>query len=120
MRSKWLEYQGKQIFYQDFSGFDLQQADPIKEELLAVQAIVIQEPPNSILILADFRETQIGKDLMNLLTESSKVTQAHVKKTAVLGVRGVKRFLADTLIRMTGQPLSFFDDEATAKDWLVS
>ncbi len=120
MRSKWLEYQGNKIFFQDFSGFDLQQADPIKEELAAVQALVVQEPPNSILILADFRETQIGRDLMQMLTESSKLTQAHVKKTAVLGVHGVKRFLADTLIRMTGQPLSFFDDETAAKDWLIS
>jgi hypothetical protein len=120
MRSKWLEYRGKRILFQDFSGFDLQQADPLIEELAAVQAIVVQEPLASVLVLADFRETQLGRDLMSILTESSKVTQAYVKKTAVLGVRGVKRFLADTLIRMTGQPLSFFDDETEAKDWLIS
>lgn len=119
MRSKWLEYQGQKIFFQDFSGFDLSNSDPIKEELAAVQAIVIQEPENSVLVLADFRETYLGKDLLDILTASSKVTKNHVKKTAVLGVRGVKRFLADALSRITGQQLSLFDDEVSAKNWLV-
>jgi hypothetical protein len=119
MRSKWLNYKGKQIFYQDFSGHDLMDSEPIKAELAAVQAIVAKEPEASVLVLSDFSDTYLGKDLMDLLVESSRLTKSHVKKTAVLGVRGIKRFLADTLIRMTGQALSFFDDEEEAKQWLI-
>jgi hypothetical protein len=119
MHSKWLVHKGQQIFYQDFSGHDLLDTDAVKAELIAVQAVVTKEPPGSVLVLADFRETQIGKDLMDLMVASSSVTQAHVKKTAVLGVTGTKRILASMLVRFTGQPLSFFTDLETAKDWLV-
>lgn len=93
--------------------------NPVKEELIAVQEVVTQAPENSVLVLADFRQTRIGKDLMDLLTASSNATKSHVKKTAVLGVTGTKRILADMLIRFTGQQLSFFDTEDEAKEWLI-
>ena len=119
MRSKWLTYKGKQIFYQDFSGYGFLDMEPLKRELAAVQEIVIQAPENSVLVLTDFRETSIGRDLMDLLTASSRVTKLHIKKTAVLGVTGTKRIFADMLVRLTGQQLSFFDQEEAARDWLV-
>jgi hypothetical protein len=119
MRSKWITYKGLNIFYQDFSGYDIFNPEAIKQELAEVQAVVLQEPPNSILVLSDFRETQIGKDLMDLLTASSRVTKAHVKKTAVLGITGTKRILANMLVSITGQQLSLFDTLEQAQAWLI-
>ena len=40
-------------------------------------------------------------------------------KTAVLGVTGMKRKLADLLTAVTGQPLKYFDNIESAKDWLA-
>lgn len=119
MRSKWLTHENKQIFYQDFSGYGFLDMEPLERELVEVQKVVIQAPEDSMLVLTDFRETSIGRDLMGLLTASSKVTKSHIKKTAVLGVTGTKRIFADMLMRLTGQQLSFFDQEEDAKDWLV-
>jgi hypothetical protein len=115
----WMSYKDRQIFWQDFSNHDLLEIEAVKEELQEVQAIVLQQPKNSVLVLSDFRNTQIGKDLMDLMIPASNITKAHVKKTAVLGVFGTKRILADALIRLTGQPMSFFTDIEKAKDWLV-
>ena len=50
---------------------------------------------------------------------SSAATKAHVRKTAVLGVTGMKRKLADLLTALTGQPLKYFDDIESARNWLV-
>ncbi len=119
MRSMWINHRDHQIFWQDFSHHGLLDIDAVKEELQAVQEIVIQQPKNSVLVLADFRDTQIGKDLMDVMVASSNLTKAHIKKTAVLGVFGTKRILADALVRFTGQQLTFFDDVEKAKDWLV-
>lgn len=41
------------------------------------------------------------------------------RKSAVLGVAGVKRQLAELLTRLAGQPLQYFDDIESAKNWLV-
>src|SRR5690348_10471636 len=119
MRSKWITHKGQQILVQDFSDHYLVDVDAVKEELAAVQQVVVQQPANSVLVLADFRNTQIGRGLMDMLVSSSNVTKNHVKKTAVLGVVGTKRILGDMLTRITGQPLTFFDDIELAKDWLV-
>jgi hypothetical protein len=119
MRSKWITYKGCKIFYQDFSGHDLLDSDAVKKELEEVQAIVLNEPPNSMLVISDFNNTQIGKDLMDLMVPSSRITQSHIKKTAVVGVTGTKRFLANTLISFTGQKLSLFDTVEQAKEWLI-
>ncbi len=119
MRSKWISHQGRQIFWQDFSNNGLLGTESVKQELQAVQEIVLQQPKNSVLVLADFRDTQIGKELLDMLVASSSMTKAHVKKTAVLGVVGAKRILADVLVKITGQALTIFDNIDSAKDWLV-
>ena len=118
MRSKWIEHKGKKIFFQDFSGL-LYDTDALKKELTHVQAEVISHPKNSLLVLSDFRDTNINNEIMPILNTSSAITKDHVHKTAVLGVIGVKRTLADLLKRLTGQALKYFDSEEAAKDWLI-
>ncbi len=119
MRSKWIEYQGKRIFYQDFSNL-MYNSEALLSELAAVQEVVLTQPLNSVLVLADFRNTQITSDALPKLNEASARTKNHVRKTAVLGVTGLKRTLADMLTRLTGQSLRYFDDETAAKEWLIA
>jgi len=118
MRSKWIEHKGKNIFYQDFSGL-FYNYDAVKEELEEVQKVVVAQPKGSLLVFTNFTDTTIAGDLMNTLNESSRITKDHINKTAVIGVTGIKRRLADMLTRLTGQPLKYFDDEFAAKEWLA-
>ncbi|MEW6403165.1 MAG: hypothetical protein AB1649_15320 [Chloroflexota bacterium] len=119
MRSKWIQHKGERILYQDFSNLFFQVA-AVKQELVEVVSLVVNEPLNSVLVLSDFRDTQITSELMPIMNDSSKKTKDHVRKTAVLGVTGMKRTLGDLLSRITGQQLMYFDDEAAAKDWLTT
>jgi hypothetical protein len=118
MRSKWIEYKGQKILYQDFSKL-FYNSSAVKAELAEVQQIVTAEPLNSVLILSDFRDTNVGTDLLPSMNAASAATKAYVRKTAVLGVTGIKRKLADLLIDITGQPLKYFDDMDLAKHWLT-
>jgi len=65
------------------------------------------------------RDTNVGRDLLAAMNAASAATKEYVNKTAVLGVTGVKRKLADMLTVLTGQPLKYFDDIDTAKRWLA-
>jgi len=118
MRSNWIEYKGKRIFYQDFSK-QFYNSAAVKTELAEVQKVVLGEPQNSVLVLSDMRDTNIGSDLLPVMNAASAATKNHVLKTAVLGVTGMKRKLADLLTSMTGQQLKYFDDIDSAKSWLV-
>lgn len=118
MKSKWVEQNGRQIFYQDFSNFFFNEKAVI-DELREVQNIVLGQPKESVLVLSNFSNTEITANLMPILNESSSKTKAHVRKTAVLGITGVKRTLGDLLSRITGQQLMYFNTEAEAKEWLL-
>lgn len=118
MRSKWIEHNGRKVFYQDFSGW-FYKSEPVIKELEEIQAIVVAEPLNSVLVLSDFRNTNISVDLLPIMNLASSATKDYVKRTAVLGVTGVKRVLADLLTQITGQPLKYFDDELSALKWLT-
>ena len=118
MRSQWIEHHDKQIFYQDFSKL-FYNSTIVKAELEEVQKIVTAQPKNSVLVLTDLRDTNIGSDLLPVMNAASAATKDYVRKTAVLGVTGVKRKLADLLTALTGQPLKYFDDMESAKQWLA-
>ena len=118
MRSNWIEHKGKKIFYQNFSN-NFYNSAAVKAELAEVQKIVMAQPLDAVLVLSDFRDTNVGNDLISSMNNASAATKAYVRKTAVLGVTGVKRKLADLLTALTGQPLKYFDDIESAKNWLV-
>ncbi len=118
MRSTWIEHKGKKIFYQDFSKHFYNSA-AVKAELAEVQKVVTTQPKDSVLVLSDFRDTSVGNDLLASMNAASAATKAYVHKTAVLGVTGMKRKLADLLTALTGQPLKYFDDMESAKNWLA-
>jgi len=118
MRSEWIEHHGKKIFYQDFSKL-FYNAAAVKAELKEVQEIVKSQPKDSVLVLTDLRDTNIGSDLLPSMNAASAATKVYVHKTAVLGVSGTKRKLADLLSSLTGQPLKYFDDIESAKKWLI-
>src|SRR5215207_1254196 len=107
MRSNWIEHKGQKIFYQDFSQ-NFYNSAAVKEELNEVQKVVIAEPLNSLLVISDLRDTEIAGDLLPAMNAASRATKAHIRKTAVLGVTGVKRQLGDLLTKLTGQQLKYF------------
>lgn len=118
MHSIWIEHKGKRIFYQDFSK-NFYNAAAVKKELAEVQKVVTAQPKDSVLVLSDFRDTNVGNELLSSMNAASAATKAYVHKTAVLGVTGMKRKLADLLTALTGQPLKYFDDFESAKNWLA-
>lgn len=118
MRSTWIEYNDKKIFYQDFSKH-FYNASAVKVELEEVQKVVTAQPSDSVLVLSDFRDTNVGSELLASMNAASTATKIYVRKTAVLGVTGMKRKLADLLTALTGQPLKYFDDIESAKQWLT-
>ena len=118
MRSQWIEHNGKKIFYQDFSKL-FYNSTAVKVELEEVQKVVKAEPKNSVLVLTDMRDTNVGSDLLPSMNAASAATKEYVLKTAVLGVTGAKRKLADLLTALTGQSLKYFDEIDSAKRWLT-
>lgn len=104
--------------YCDFSNFK-SDVDSLRAEVEAADREILKEPPASAMLLVDMRNTVASGAAVELFKESSKLTAPHVKKQAVIGISGFKRFLADVVARFSGQGMRLFDTEAEAMDWLV-
>ena len=86
----------------------------------AVDAVVCQQAPGSVLCISDVRDTVASSEAMAIIKNSAKRTNLYVRKQAVIGVTGVRRVLADAVVRFSGQKLSLFDNLEKAQEWLVS
>lgn len=119
MQSEWQTHQGKRVFYCNYTHLGI---EDLQIEMDAVDALLIQEPTNSVLILTDVRGMIGTPQIVNMFKKSASVTKGHIRRSALIGIgfTGPKKVLFDIVIRFSGQDVTLFDDIEKAKDWLVS
>jgi hypothetical protein len=119
VKSKWIDYKGKRIFYVDFSNFG-SDSHALRQEAHAIIAEVVKEPPDSVLALSNAAGTVGTPENMVIFKGIVTRTGRFVRKRAVVGVTGVRQVLLETLNRVTmGKPMMAFEEEEAAKKWLV-
>jgi hypothetical protein len=122
MASNWIEYEGKQIFYVDLSGFksdELALDDELTKTIGNIGQGLNHLPRNSALVLVDLRETTITRRVQQRITERIGSTKKFVHRTAVVGLSGIRRVFLDYFARIAGLETVGFDDPESAKKWLV-
>jgi hypothetical protein len=110
-----ITYKGKEISYLDYRGMKL-------EEILKT----IDEASKRAL-LENKRRLQLSNltgvfavpEFMNKVKEAGKKTKHLTLKSAVVGITGAKKLLLNTYITFTGADMKAFDDEESAKEWLI-
>ncbi len=118
MKSEWQVHQGKKFMYCNYANFQ-RDAEGLRQEVEAVDAIICELPEHSVLSLTDVRETVGTPEAMEVFKESASRTKQHILKQAVVGVGGLRRVLLNAVSRFSGQDMVPFDDIEAAKDWLV-
>ncbi|MFH1460260.1 MAG: STAS/SEC14 domain-containing protein [Candidatus Omnitrophota bacterium] len=118
MKSGWIEYKEKRIWFAQYNdlGRDVQ---AFEREVLLVTQIMIKEPEQSILLLIDYRGTGGSMKFFEVLKDSALKVKKFTKKSAVVGVEGIKRVLLKSIIRFSALDVKIFDDLEAAKEWLV-
>ncbi len=119
MKSKWITHKGERLFYSNYSNFG-DDLDALAEEVRAADSVVCDQPKDSARVIVDVRGTTGTREAMDVFKQSSKRTQAHIHKMALLGISGVRKVLYQAVMRFSGQKNSKpFDDIEAAKEWLV-
>ena len=72
-----------------------------------------------LLILTDFTDSTISKEVLQALKERTKELQSFTKAQAILGITGVRKFLLSVAQSLTTANVQAFDTYEGAKDWLV-
>lgn len=116
MKSQMIEHKGVRIFYADYSNYGRDIA-ALKTEVDAFDDVIEQH--EGALVLVDIRNTVTSSEVVSLMKESTARTKGHVARTAVVGVSGIQKVLAQAVARFASEPLVLFNDVEEAKDWLA-
>lgn len=111
-----ITYKGKEIIYIDYRGKSedemLEVADSLKEFLLS--------GPGHHLRLVNITDTPATRKFTSYIREMGKQTKDVPVRGAIVGITGAKKVLLSGYNRLLGGAMRPFDDEETAKEYLVS
>ncbi len=115
-RMKWLEHQGKDILYADYSNIEdtaelLRQIGEMEKEILTRK-----DKPGSIYTITDVTNIHVNDKVKARFDELAKNTAGISRARAIVGIKGVQMVIA----RAIKKDVYFAASVAAAKDWLVA
>jgi hypothetical protein len=116
MKSKWITHKNASILYADYANLG-RDINALREEVDAVDEVLIKVPDS--LLLVDIRNTVTSSEVVALMKASAVRTRGIVARTAVVGVSGIQRVLAQAVARFSREPLVLFNSIDDAKEWLA-
>jgi hypothetical protein len=123
MKSRWMEYKGKRILYIDLSDFKEDERGfdgELKQTIETIGQEMYQQPPYSVPVLVDLRNTVMTQRVQAQLTDRIKDTRKYVQRTAVIGMTGIRKMFLDFFARLAHSETAPFDTPEAGLDWLVS
>lgn len=115
-RAKKIEHEGKTIVFMDYSNLPVEQASLLAD---VSPKIIQKEPLNSVLFLIDVTEARYNPEIIEKLKRATKGNNPYVKKTAVVGVVGMKKILFNAIVLFSKRDIKLFDTVEEAKNYLV-
>ena len=117
MKSHWIKYKDHDIFYTDYTSLD---ADGLRAEAAAVVVEIKRHPLDSVDVLSDARGTIVSPVVLDIYKQVAQQTSKYVRRLALLGLKEHQRFFLNLIVQLSGMKIRAFEDEARAKEWLVS
>jgi hypothetical protein len=118
--TKWIEYKGKKILYQDYRGL----TGPEAIEAIELAARMMTECPTRLLFMSNVEGMVITSQFMARSKELGRqVFDRKTEKTAMIGITGLKRIFYEAylhFINNKNKKMATFETEAEAMEWLVS
>jgi hypothetical protein len=117
LQASWETHNGKKFLYVCFTSCDSNE-EMIK--LLEKELEMLKAAGGHSLLLADFRDAYIQSDFMDRAKAIGKELEDLTDKSAILGITGAKKLLLMAYNKVSKGGLKPFDDETSAKDYLVN
>ncbi|MEO9872551.1 hypothetical protein [Ekhidna sp.] len=111
-----ISYKGKQIIYVDYRG---QSEDEMLETAASLRNFLLSTPEEH-LRLVNISDTPATRKFTAYIRELGKEIKDIPVKGAVVGITGAKKVLLSGYNRLLGGSMRPFDDEETAKEYLIS
>jgi hypothetical protein len=115
-RIGFFSHKGKEILLVDLSNCKPSQVEQIARK---VPDHVTAQPPNSVLLLADFTGATFDRNAIWTMKESAVFDKPHIKKTAWIGAESFPEEFKKELTSFARREFPIFDSREEALAWLV-
>ena len=111
------DYNGRKIIFLDLHGV---QPEGIKSRVELAKTLIFASQPNSVLLLTDFRDMRYDRERTDYAKQVSIDIKPFVKKSALLGIEGLKKIIMQSLMVFSGRTnMKPFADVKDALEWLI-
>jgi hypothetical protein len=119
LRSRWVSHKENPLFGINLSGFEADR-DGIRTEIDAVEAILSQQPWNSVLVVLDIALTQLTPELVAFINTHPGGNPDPIRKMAIVGISPLRRAWYHRFKKVTWPKTAlFFAGHEPAKAWLI-
>ena len=115
-RMKCITYKGKEILLDDYSNIMPEQFPSLIER---ITNLTFQSGKKDILLIVDVTGAYANKEAVSAFSESGKKSKVLLKKTAVVGITGVKKIFLNIVNKFTGLHAKALSTMEEAKEWLI-
>ncbi len=117
-----INYKGKTIVYGNYMTFaedkSTQKAKTLELEK-AVSAEYSKYSTKTLLALTNVQNMYFDMDILNAMKNSMDKVSPYMKKSAIVGVKGLAKAGYNFVIGLANHNTKAFDTEEEAKEWLV-
>ena len=115
-----ITHKQKKIVYMDFRGIKLAENKAQTLELIAQsEKLFAKSPQKSVMALTNVEDSEFDIDLIQRMREFTKHNTPYIKKSAIVGVKGIQKTVYQAVEFFSKRTIPVFDNEEDAKDWLV-
>ena len=118
-RIQFIDHREKKILFCDYSHFKEEDMGRVSEMMAEEMKIISEQPEASVLVLTDLSDIFVSRELDHEFSEMVKHNKPYVKKSAVLGIAGVKKNIYNMMMVITRRDIKLFNEKEEALDWLV-
>ena len=110
-------YNGRKIIFLDLKGVE---PEGIKSRVEIAKTLIFASQTNSVLLLTDFRDMRYDRERTDYAKQVSIDIKPFVKKSALLGIEGLKKIIMQSLMVFSGRTnMKPFLEVKDALEWLI-
>lgn len=117
-RTTFVEHEGKQICFLDFS--NIQEEREALDAIAEARRIVTGQPAGSVRTLTYVAHARFTREVVTALKELTTANKPYVKAGAVVGMSGLQKAIYIAVTQFSGRRLEVFDSVDQAKHWLAA
>lgn len=119
MPIQWIEHKGEKILHIDVADLANDHA-ALNTNLQTLTSLLKAEPRNSVLALADLRNTNLSNNALMVLMRNAPFAAPYFRKSAlIIEPNNARRILLDSFNMVIKRLPKRFSDPESAKAWLV-